>query len=44
MFCMQMAGGAGGWEELGDSHPERIGHYFLALLRLGGDCLLAGNP
>lgn len=33
---MQMAGGAGGWEELGDSHPERIGHYFLALLRLGG--------
>lgn len=43
MFCMQMKGGAGSWEELGDSHPERIGHYFLALLPQG-DCFLAGNP
>lgn len=28
--------GSGGWEEPGDSHPERIGHYFLALLLLRG--------
>lgn len=28
--------GSGGWEEPGDSHPERIGHYFLGLLLLRG--------
>lgn len=36
IFLYANGRGSGGWEEPGDSHPERIGHYFLGLLLLRG--------